>query len=75
MAMAGGWEFVYDIVAGTPRRTWVTSDPLAWNSDGDIFSDEQEHLYGFLTRVSDLLNSETEKPHCRAPGPRYITAL
>jgi hypothetical protein len=45
-AWSGGWAFVYDRVAGAAQSTWVTSNPAAWNGDGDTFTDTQERLYG-----------------------------
>jgi hypothetical protein len=45
-AWSGGWSFVYDRVAGAAQSTWVTSNPAAWNGDGDTFTDTQERLYG-----------------------------
>ncbi|MCE7984102.1 MAG: hypothetical protein DYG89_23250 [Caldilinea sp. CFX5] len=66
----GGWEFVYDIVNGVPQKTWVTSDPLLWNSDGDSFTDAQEQRYGLHPRVpSDpaILKLQSQLSETNAP--------
>ncbi len=48
-----GWAFVYqyDPVTGVSSVTWVTSDPLAYDTDGDELTDRQEKTYGFNPRV------------------------
>ena len=59
-----GWAFVYDYAgAGSPLTTWVWSDPLLPNRDGDSFPDSQEKQYGFNPGVASsgavlTLNSE-----------------
>ena len=54
----GGWQFVYmlDKTTGAPSRTWVWSDPLSVDGDGDTFSDAQEHAYGYHPRVESSLS-------------------
>ncbi len=48
-----GWAFIYyyDASTGTTHTTWVVSDPLTYDTDGDELSDQQEKLYGFNPRV------------------------
>ncbi len=42
-----GWEFVYGLTpGGAGLRTWVTSDPLLADADGDTLTDFQEKIYG-----------------------------
>ncbi len=42
-----GWPFVYAYVNDEPQTTWVWSDPLAANLDGDDYLDAQEKAFGF----------------------------
>ncbi|MFQ5343547.1 MAG: hypothetical protein ACE5F6_18565, partial [Anaerolineae bacterium] len=51
-----GWEFVYALAPDRSQlKTWVTSDPLSIDGDGDTLTDFQEKVYGFNPRVkSDL---------------------
>jgi hypothetical protein len=48
----GGWMFYYQVNAdGTRSGTWVTSNPLVVDADGDGLTDAQEKLYGFNPNV------------------------
>ncbi|MFN8440562.1 MAG: LamG-like jellyroll fold domain-containing protein, partial [Caldilineaceae bacterium] len=50
-----GWEFVYGFNGATPLKTWVHSDPLVADLDGDDLLDSQERRYGYNPNVaSDL---------------------
>ncbi|MEZ4732365.1 MAG: LamG-like jellyroll fold domain-containing protein [Caldilineaceae bacterium] len=49
-----GWEFVYVDADNVTQRTWVTSNPLLFDTDGDGFSDQQERAYGFHPRARTL---------------------
>jgi len=52
-----GWEFVYALKADRSQlKTWVTSDPLSIDGDGDTLTDFQEKVYGFNPRVKSDLN-------------------
>ncbi len=66
-----GWEFVYDFAPdGSPLATWVTSDPLRIDGDGDTFSDFQEKTYGFHPRVPsdpNILTLENQVSENHAP--------
>jgi len=66
-----GWEFVYDFAEdGSQLATWVTSDPLSIDGDGDNFSDFQEKTYGFHPRVKsdpNILTLETQVNENFAP--------
>jgi subtilisin-like proprotein convertase family protein/type II secretory pathway pseudopilin PulG len=66
-----GWEFVYDFAAdGSQISTWVTSNPLAIDSDDDSFSDFQEKTYGFHPRVKSdpsILTLESDVFEEQAP--------
>ncbi len=47
-----GWEIVYGFAAdGSALTTWVTSDPLDADADGDTLSDFLERAYGFNPRA------------------------
>ena len=46
-----GWAFVYDFVGSVPQTTWVWSDPLNPNQDGDSYLDAQEKQYSFNPAV------------------------
>ncbi|MEM7334889.1 MAG: LamG-like jellyroll fold domain-containing protein, partial [Chloroflexota bacterium] len=58
-----GWEFVYAFdAADQPLSTWVRSDPLNPDTDGDNISDKLEEVYGFNPQVNsspDVLEIET----------------
>ncbi|MCP4538326.1 MAG: tandem-95 repeat protein [Chloroflexi bacterium] len=48
---SGGWEFVYAMEKdGDVHTTWVASDPLAVDTDGDGLTDFQEKTFGFHPR-------------------------
>ena len=42
-----GWAFVYTYVGDEPQTTWVYSNPLLPNEDGDDYLDAQEKAFGF----------------------------
>ncbi|MFN2284871.1 MAG: LamG-like jellyroll fold domain-containing protein, partial [Anaerolineae bacterium] len=50
-----GWRFVYALDDAGPRFTWVTSDPLKADTDGDEILDKLEAVYGFHPRVASEL--------------------
>ncbi|RME82070.1 MAG: LamG domain-containing protein, partial [Caldilineae bacterium] len=44
----GGWTFAYDLDANdAPIETWIASDPLKVDGDGDALTDFQEKTFGF----------------------------
>ncbi len=49
-----GWEFVYVDADNVTKRTWVTANPLLFDTDGDGFSDQQERAYVFHPRARTL---------------------
>ncbi|MEM7346508.1 MAG: LamG-like jellyroll fold domain-containing protein, partial [Chloroflexota bacterium] len=57
---AGGWAYVYafsgSATNSTPLSTWVSSDPLNPDTDGDGISDKFEQIYGFNPRVYSNLD-------------------
>jgi hypothetical protein len=54
----GGWQFIYmlDKTTGAPSRTWVWSNPLSVDGDGDTLSDALERVYGYNPGVKSNLN-------------------
>ncbi len=46
-----GWELIYVDASGASKRTWVTSDPLVFDTDGDTFSDQQERVLALHPRA------------------------
>ncbi|MBN1668152.1 MAG: LamG domain-containing protein, partial [Anaerolineales bacterium] len=51
----GGWEFVYAVLPNGQRlTTWVTSDPLNIDGDGDGLTDADELLYGFNPNMPSI---------------------
>jgi hypothetical protein len=74
---SGGWEFVYAMEKdGAVHTTWVTSDPLAVDTDGDDLTDFQEKTFGFHPRWlsdSDVLTLESVVME-EAGGGAYTTS-
>ena len=54
----GGWKYVYELdkTTGLPSVTWVWSDPLSVDGDGDTLSDAQERVYGYNPKVKSSLD-------------------
>jgi hypothetical protein len=46
-----GWELIYVDASGTTQRTWVTADPLVFDTDGDTLSDQQERILAIHPRA------------------------
>ena len=62
-AWSGGWEIVYDYDNnGDPLTTWVWSDPLSADSDGDSMLDSQEEQFRTNPAVVNTLNPITFVP-------------
>ena len=51
-----GWEIVYAFKQGVAQRSWVRSDPLAPDADGDTLMDSKEKVYGYNPNVPSNLN-------------------
>ena len=51
-----GWEIVYGLKQGVAQRSWVRSDPLAPDADGDTLMDSKEKVYGYNPNVPSNLN-------------------
>jgi len=68
-----GWEFVYDLSAGGSLKTWVASDPLNIDGDGDTIIDSLEKTYGFHPGVaSDLKVLTYESQIVEQAAPRML---
>lgn len=53
----GGWSFVYTFDSNNhPLSTWVSSNPLSFDTDGDGILDERERVYGYNPNVPSVLN-------------------
>ena len=74
----GGWEFVYALTAnGSPLTTWVWSDPLDPDGDGDMLTDFQEKTFGFNPGVKSdptvlVFESELSK---RVADDEYVYVM
>ena len=51
-----GWEIVYGFKQGVAQRSWVRSDPLQPDADGDTLMDSKEKVYGYNPNVPSNLN-------------------
>lgn len=73
----GGWEIVYGYSAdGSPLYTWVTSDPMEPDADGDTWGDYQERAFGFSPRATNgttLLSLESGLDEVGAGGALTAT--
>jgi hypothetical protein len=43
----GGWEVTYAIIGNQPQTTWISSDPLQADADGDQITDLREKVLGW----------------------------
>lgn len=70
-AEVNGWAYVYAFDNnGSPLQTWVTSDPLVVDTDGDGLTDLQEKTFGLNPRAfSDptILKFESKIAESNAP--------
>jgi len=54
---SGGWAIVYDYdSSGQAQQTWVSADPLDYDSDDDTLLDKQEFIYGYNPNLTSVLN-------------------
>ena len=51
-----GWKFVYGFENGVAKSTWVLSDPLVADPDGDSLMDSKEKVYGYNPFVASSPN-------------------
>lgn len=66
-----GWAFVYGYVGGVAQTTWVRSDPLQPDLDGDAYLDAEEKAYGFnpnLPSAGEILSLSSTL----APGDSVV---
>ena len=71
----GGWKFIYAVLPnGTNLFTWVTSDPLEIDGDGDQLTDADELRYGFNPNVPSVANvlSMAASVNEQDAGGRYV---
>ena len=52
----GGWDITYGYYRGQPQKTWVSADPLAYDTDADTLSDNRERIYGYNPNIPSVLN-------------------
>lgn len=67
----GGWELLYTNAGGVIQRTWVTSDPLVYDTDGDGLGDRQERVLVTHPRARNTdvhaLSLQTRTDHRDSP--------
>ncbi|MBA3469749.1 MAG: hypothetical protein H0T53_08900 [Herpetosiphonaceae bacterium] len=58
-----GWRVAYQVIANTPRYTWVWPDAYSPDGDSDGLTDQEEFFYGFhpaaATDSNAILNTIT----------------
>lgn len=72
-----GWAYVYAFNGATPLTTWVWSDPLEPNADGDDYLDLQERAYGFnpnlfsSSNILELTSGISDADQIVKPGASF----
>lgn len=76
-----GWELVYADATGTREKTWVTADPMVFDTDGDGYADRAERVLALHPRARNTdvnvlsLHTETDQTHGIYLAPKQTLAF